>query len=128
MFTTIEIIALIFIIISLTKIIYITLNPTSWNKRIVKKIWKNPHATSFISLILALIILFYLIKELTIIQILATSAFVSMLILYAFSIFSKELMNLTNKFYKGRTILKRASIYIILWLILLLWGLKEILI
>lgn len=124
--TPIETIALIFIIVSLTKIIYILINPNSWNTRIVKKVWGNPHATSFTSLILSLVILFYLLKELTIIQIIATAGFVGMLVLYGFSIFSKDMIQLTNKFYKNRDIVKKASIYIILWLILLLWGLKEI--
>lgn len=122
----IELIAFIFIIFSLIKIISISISPQSWNRNIVKKLFKNYHLTAFFSFILAIIVLYYLLKELTIVQIIASASFVFLLIAFGISAYHEEILKLSDKIYKDKIILKKSIIYIIIWLILLLWGLKEI--
>jgi len=121
-----EIIAVIFITVSLIKIISLSVNPQFWNRNIVKKIFNNSHVSSLISFILSLVVLYYLVQEISIVQILAVMAFAGLLILYGFSISGKEVIDLLNKIYKDRSLIKKSLIYIIFWLILLIWGLKEI--
>ncbi len=122
----IEFIAFIFILISLVKIISISISPQSWNRNIVKKVFKNYHITAFVSFVLALVVLYYLLKSLTITEILASASFIFLLIVFGISAYHEDILKLLDKIYKDKTIIKKSIIYIIIWLILLLWGLKEI--
>lgn len=123
----IKIIALIFIIFSLLKIITMLIHKKFWMNNITKKILKNYHTTSFLCLVLSLIILYYLLKQLTISQIIASMAFTILFTGFGILIHAKELSAPIEKIQKDKTFLKKSLIYIIIWLILLLWGLKEIL-
>jgi len=100
--TPIGIIALILIIISAIKIIVILVNPKSWAD-IVKKMWANPMVTSIISLILAVIVLYYLIQSgLTIVQILAVTLFVALLMAVGIGMYATEMISMA-------TAIKRAT-------------------
>ena len=123
--TPIGIIALILIIVSAIKIIVILVNPKSWAD-LVKKIWVNPMVTSIVSLILAAIVLYYLIQSgLTIVQILAVTAFVALLMAVGIGIYAKEVISIATKMLK-KGILKRAWLYTLIWIILLIWGAYEL--
>ncbi len=124
--TPIEIIALILIIVSAIKIVVILVNPKSWAD-IVKKLWANPIITSIISFILAAIVLYYLvwIEGITIVQILAVTAFVALLMAVGIGIYAKEVISMSTKMLK-KGILKKAWLYTIIWILLLIWGAKEL--
>lgn len=123
--TPIGIIALILIIVSAIKIIVILVNPKSWAD-LVKKIWVNPMVTSIVSLILAAIVLYYLIQSgLTIVQILAVTAFVALLMAVGIGIYANEVISMATKMLK-KGILKRAWLYTLIWIILLIWGAYEL--
>lgn len=122
---SLQIIALILIVVSTIKLIVIIFNPMAWYKNVVKKVYR-PHST-WIFLILALIVLYYLIQsEITITIILAVTTFIALLFGLSFSIFSKELLQFADKIYKSKDIIKRSWLSIIIWIILLLWGFLEI--
>ncbi|MEK6914680.1 MAG: hypothetical protein AABW83_03450 [Nanoarchaeota archaeon] len=122
----IELIALIFISFSLLKIIIIVFNKKFWIDNVTKRILKNAHLFSFICLVLSLITLYYLLKELTISQIIASMTFAILLIGFGILTHVKELSISIDKIQKEKDIIKKSLIYIIIWLIILLWGLKEI--
>jgi len=123
--TPIGIIALILIIVSAIKIIVILVNPKSWAD-IVKKIWANPMVMSIVSLILAAIVLYYLIQSgLIIVQILAVTAFVGLLMALGIGIYANEVISMATKMLK-KGILKKAWLYTLIWIILLIWGVKEL--
>ena len=125
--TAIENIALILIAVSLIKLIVISIKPMAWYNGVVKKIYKPSKATPYIFLILSLIVLYYLIQGgLTIVQILAVTLFVSLFMGVGFSIYSEELLKLADKVYKKGNIMKKYWHITIIWIILLLWGLKEL--
>src|SRR3989344_3543567 len=119
-------IALIFIIFSLLKIIIIIFNKKFWINNVTKRIIKNAHNFSFICLILSLITLYYLLKELSITQIIASMTLAVLLIGFGILTHVKELSISIDKIQKEKNIIKKSLIYIIIWLIILLWGLKEI--
>ena len=125
-FTPIEIIALILIITSLIKILVIAINPNIWKNSVVNSIFNRPKLTGLLSLILALIVLYFLLQELTIVQVLASMVFFSLLIATSLSIYHKELNKLVKEVYNKNNILKKAWFYILIWLVLLIWGLKEL--
>lgn len=123
--TPIEIIALIVIIISAIKIIVILVNPKSWAD-IVKKVWVNPMVMSIVSLILAAIVLYYLIQSgLTIVQILAVTAFVGLLMAVGIGIYANEVISMAIKMLK-KGLMKRAWFYTLIWIALIVWGAYEL--
>ena len=122
--TPIEIIAALFAILGLIKLVVILISRKSWWP-ITKGVYGNPHVSGIVFLVLAAIVLFYLLQELTIVQIIATAVFVSLLMGVGFMSYSKETLALAKK-----VIDKGFSgwmwLYIIIWLILLLWVFYEI--
>ena len=126
-YTPVEWIALIFIIFVLLKIIIISINKNLWINKVTKKVLKKPHGYGFIMLILSLISLWFLLQELTIVQIIAASTFITLLMGFGILQYTEELQTLITKVQKDKHIIKKSWIYIVIWLIILLWGLKEIL-
>lgn len=124
--TSIEILALIFILIAGIKIIIVLLNPRTWLDNIVKPVYKESKLKILIFLILALIVLYFLLQELTIVQILAVMLFLCFLTAVGILPFSKEISNIAEKVYKDKNLIKKILLSFIIWIILLLWGLKEI--
>ena len=74
----IEIIALIIAVIAAIKIITILIQPKVW-ANVVETIYANPIATAIIALLLAIVVLKYLLVELTIVQIFAVMAIIVLL-------------------------------------------------
>lgn len=120
--TPIEIIALIFIIVAAIKILVILVKPKAWLDMVVKKVWVSPFITGLICLVLAIIVLYYLIQELTIIQIFAVMGFVGLLAGVGIAAYAKEIVGLAGKL-MNKGIVKRAWLQIIIWIILIIWGL-----
>ena len=125
-YTPVEWMALILIVISAIKIIVILVKPKAWNDSVVKKLWKNSGLAMIVSLILAAVALYYLLQELTIVQILATMLFLALLIAVGVAAYKKEVIGLADKMLKNKAVIKKSWLYIIIWIVLLLWGAKEI--
>ena len=124
--TPIEIIALILIIVGIVKIAFVLISPKSWLK-MAKKMWATPFV-NIIFLILAAIVFYYLLREVSIAQILATSAFITLLMGVQFFRYSKETMRFAMRLAGNKKeLLRRTWLYIIIWLILMVFGLVEIL-
>ena len=123
--TPIETFALILIIASAVKLVVVIINPKSW-LNMVKNIWINITLATIISLVLASIVLYYLLQELTIVQILATTLFVALLIAAGMAVYANELMKIFDKALKDKSLIKKSWLYILVWLVLLIWGLKEL--
>jgi len=118
--TPIKIIALTFIALILAKLVIIYINPMSW-KLVVRKFTANPFITMFVGLITAIVILRYLLQELTIIQIFASMTFMMALMTVQFAAFGNEITELTDNFFEDRSIMKKAWLSITLWLTLITW-------
>lgn len=124
--TPTEVLALILIIISGIKIITILVNPNAWLENVVKKVYSNQTYSQIVFLVLSLIVLYFLLKELTIVQILAVLLFAALIFAIGFSAYSKELINLADRLYRQKNIFRRCWLSFLIWIILLLWGLKEL--
>lgn len=121
--TPIEIMALILIILSFAKLISILISPKFWYEKIVKRVWNYPIPMLITSLIISGISLYFLLQELTIVQILAVMFFLMFIITAGIAIFPNYVLQLKEKLYKDKSIIKRSWIYILLWLVLLIYGL-----
>ena len=123
--TPVKVIALVFIVFALVKLLVIWIKPKSW-KAFVKKIYAKPIYTKIAALILALVILRYLLQELTIVQIFAAMTFMMALMMLQFASFSKEILELSDQFLKDRKILKKVWLSLSIWIILMGWALYEL--
>lgn len=123
--TPIEIMALILIIVSVVKILVILAKPSAWTE-VIKKVWANPFLTGFISFILAVVVLYYLLQELTIVQIFASMLFLALLAAIGIATYCKEVVGIAQKLLKDKNILKKSWLYLIIWIVLIIWVIKEL--
>ncbi len=123
--TPIEILALVFSIAVIAKLLIIFVNKDSW-KKFVSKIYSRPGTLIAIELIFAAIVLYYLLQELTIVQIAACILLSALLTGMTFATYSKEIIPSMLKTLKKGT-LKKAWLPIVVWLALAIWTLFVIL-
>jgi len=125
-FTPIETIALIVIIVSLIKMLTILVKPQSW-MNFAKGIYSKPQLTSLIALILAGVVLYYLVQSgMTIIQILAVTAFVALLVMVGLASEVGPLMKKYETMVKKGKLWKEYWLYALIWVLLLVWGAWEL--
>lgn len=116
----IETIALLVAIISIIKLFFVLTNPKSWLS-VVKSVYSNKLLTTIVSTVLALIVLNYLIKEISIAQIFAVMAFVMLLFAITASSYGKDIIALAEKTYKDKNRLNKTWFPILIWAMLLIW-------
>lgn len=126
-FTPVEIIALVVILFSAIKILVLLINPKAWMD-FVKKFYKNPGLIKVVGFILAIVIFYYLyyISGITIVQILAVTAFIAVFVLIGIAGETDNLIRKYQDMIKKGKLWKRYWFYTLLWVILLGWGIKEI--
>lgn len=121
----IEIFALVVAVFAGAKLIVILVKPRSW-MNFAKTVWKNPMITMIVSLILAAVVLYYLLQELTIIHIFAVMLFLMLLAAVSMAAYSAEMFAMADKLLKNKAVVKKAWLSILVWAILVLWALKEL--
>ena len=124
--TPIEAIAFVLIAISLIKIIVIAIDPMIWYRNVVKVIFSNKRTTQVVSLTLAAIVLYYLLIELSIIDIFASIFFMALIMMFGFASFGAKFLGFAEDIYKEKNVLNRYWFYTAIWIVLLLWGLQEL--
>jgi len=122
--TSIEIIATAFVVLFLIKFLFLLFNKSAWMK-FAKSIYNGSDTINWIFGILALIVLYYLLQTMTIVQVFAAATFVTLLMGMAFAAYGKEFMKIGEKMLKNPF---PTSIWInmIIWLILSIWVLYVI--
>ena len=93
---------------------------------VVRKIYGKPGVLTIVSLLLGSLVLYYLIQEITIVQILAVMMFLMLLMLVSVSIYSQEFLAMADTIYRDGNILKKSWLPLVIWIALILWGLKEL--
>lgn len=123
-FTALEWIALAFIVLGIIKLIVISVNKKEWLP-VVKEVYHKPALTGIVSVVLAAIVFYFLLQELSIVQIIAVMAFTGLLMVLGFLQFSDEFLGMAKKMLR-----KKFSfwlwVYILIWAVLMVWALKEI--
>ncbi len=124
--TPIETIALIVIIVSAIKILTLLISPKSW-LNFAKGFYKKPGVSKIVAFVLALIVLYYLVGAgITIVQILAVTAFVALLLIMGLADEVPYLIKKYEALIKKGNLWKEYWFYSLVWIILLVWGLKEL--
>ena len=123
---TIEILALILIVVTAVKLLTFLVDPKIWYG-FIEGIYSKPVIASFVAFILAALVLYLLILSgITIVEILAVCLFVALLLAIGFAKYADELMAWVRK-QEIVSILKEVWLYTFVWLLLLAWGVGEIL-
>tara|TARA_Y100000310_G_C20275693_1_gene620111 strand:- start:77 stop:514 length:438 start_codon:yes stop_codon:yes gene_type:complete len=120
--TPVEIMALIVALLATIKILVIMHNPKNWIG-VVEKVYSNPAVMTVVGLVLAAVSLFYLLEELTIVQIFAAMLFFMLLSLMGIAAFSKDVMAMEKKLLKDKAIIKKAWLAFLVWVLLIIWVL-----
>ncbi|NQU78590.1 hypothetical protein HQ545_02375 [Candidatus Woesearchaeota archaeon] len=118
----IEIMALLLALFVAVKIITLLVRPKEWMK-IPGCVSSHPRLTMVVALVLAFVALYFLLAELTIVQVFAAMLFALLLILSAVSAYPKEMDALAQKMLKEKHILRQAWLPTIMWIALLIWVL-----
>ncbi|MBU1252677.1 MAG: hypothetical protein KJ905_02315 [Nanoarchaeota archaeon] len=126
MLTSIEIIALVLIVVAVVKVFVLLVNPKAWMS-FARGVYKNPAVTSLVALILAAIVFYYLIQNgMTIVQILAAAAFVALLFGVGLAGEIPYLLKKYEGLIKKGNLWKDFWLYTLLWMILMILGLIQI--
>jgi len=121
--TPVEIMAFIVIVVSVLKLAFFVVSPAVWFRNVSQKFYGNPTLFMPISLILAIIGLYYLTCELSIIQIFATVFVLMFLFAASFMPFGREMLALFEPMVSDkRTIWRKTWISVVVWAILIIWA------
>ena len=121
----VEIIAFLMAALGLVKLVTVVTKPKAW-LTVVKKYYANPQGTAAGGAIAALIILYFLLKEISIVQIFAAMAFMMALMTVGMAFFSPELLEFSEKMLKQKKVINRTWPAIIIWIVLIAWVLMAI--
>jgi len=126
-FTSVEIIALVVMILAVVKMLILSIKPMAWIN-LPKKFSGKIASLKIIGVVLALVLFYYLTQAgITVIQILAISAFVFSLLIVGLAPNLDVLVKKYSAQAKKGNMFKDHWIYVLLWVILLLLGVNELL-
>jgi len=124
--TPIEIMAFIAAVIVPIKIIMILKGQKFWFETVTKKYWGDAVVTTILSLLVVVVTLYYLLQELTIIQIWAAALFTMALVSLALAPFSKWMLGVEKKWFTETNVLKTGWVAGLVWLALIVWVLTAL--
>ncbi len=124
-----EIVALVFIAITLIKLLVISVNPRTWYgpANPLMKLFANRALGVGFSLLLGGLVLMYLLVELSIVEIFAASVFAFLLLMLSLSPYANQMVEMivTNS-ETGKGFFRKNWLSVVVWLGLIIWVLWEI--
>ena len=124
-FTPVEIIALVLLIVAAVKMVVLLISGKSW-MNLAKSLYKNKVVFQIICFLLAGVVLYYLLQDLTIVQIFAVTAFVALLLALGMAEPIKKIIPVYEKHLKNKTLFKTYWLYVLVWLALMAWVFIEL--
>jgi hypothetical protein len=120
-FNSIEILAAILIIIAITKIIVMIVQPKIW-LNLVENIYTVPAVITIIGFLLSALVLYFILKSgISIVEILAICLFIALLMMTGLANYTDDFFAWVKK-QEIANILKQLWLYSAIWLFLLIWG------
>ncbi len=122
-----QITVLILAVVVVIKFLVLAIKPKSWFN-LAKSIYGNPLIAGLVEVILGAALLYYLLMQITIVQIMAAVALGALLTALSFTIFGKDLIPWMSKILKDKKILwsPRAWFVWLIWLVLIGWAVYTI--
>ena len=115
-----EIISLVLVSFVIIKLIGISFNQKAWVNMAAGMIKNTPLLYAF-SILISGVSLFYLLKEISIVQIYASMAFFAGLVLLSFAAFPDILAPLMKKVARDKNMLRKAWLAVTAWIALTVW-------
>jgi len=111
---------LLLAILIVIKFLVLAIKPKAW-LNLAKSLYSNPLILGLVELILATVLFYYLLMQLTIIQIMAAVALGALLTGLSFAIFSKEMLPLIGRIMRNKRILWSPGTWFVwlIWLVLI---------
>ncbi len=119
--TPIQILALVFALIGLIKLIVILVKPEGWLKVTEKVYSGNRGVTTFIFLILTIIVGYYVLQVLTIVQVAAVFLLMSMIMGLTMVQYKDTILNFAREIYNDPSMVKNSWLIIVIWIVISLW-------
>ena len=119
--TVIELFAVIFSILFILKFLFFLFNKKGYMK-FAKAVYAKNNSITWLFGVLAIIVLYYLLPTMSIVQILGAGLFIVLLMGMAFAAYGSDFVKMGEKMLKGRL---KAAVWInlIIWLVLSIWTL-----
>jgi len=121
----IEIIAAITAWVIVIKVLVILVNPKAWMDKVAKPIYENSGVSTFVFAVLTAIVGYYLLQVMSIVEIFAVAAFISLLMGLGALAFSKDVLKFAQEMMKKNGI-KKAWLSTVIWAFLALWVLRDL--
>jgi hypothetical protein len=119
--------ALVVVVVSVIKLVVILVNPRAWIVGVGKRVYGSPVVTRIICVILGAIAFYYLVQELSIVQIFAAFLVFWFLLVIGLAPFGNEILSAVEaKYPNASAIWKQSWITLIIWIVLMVWVLKEL--
>jgi len=118
-----QIAVLLLAILVVIKFLVLAIEPKAW-LNFAKSLYSNPLVTGLVEVILAAVLFYYLLMQLTIVQIMAAVTLGALLTALSFTIYGKEMLPWIGKMIRNKRILwsPRAWFVWLIWLVLLGWA------
>lgn len=120
--TAIEVVALIgAVIVPIKLVTIIWKGQNAWFETVTKRYWNNAVVTTLLSLLAAVVLLYILLKELTIVQIWAAAMFGMALTSLALAPFSKYMLKVEKRWFTETNVLRTGWVAVIVWVAMIAW-------
>lgn len=124
--TPIEILATIFAILVLVKLLIVAINPKVWMK-VAEAILSNYTLTTAVYLILAVIVGYYIFANLNIVQVAAAMLLTSVLMGLTLVAYSKTMLKVAKEILGTRSdMFRKAWLAILIWVAIAVWVLYTV--
>jgi len=119
--SAIEVLAGLLIVLACVKLLVVFVDAKLWLK-FVKRIYARPAITSSVALLLAAVVLYLLLRSgLTIVQVLAVTVFVALLLVVGIAPYARALFDWLET-QSLPAMLRQQWLYIVIWVLLMAWG------
>lgn len=124
---TLQIAVLLLAILVVIKFLVLAIKPKAW-LNLAKSIYGNPLIAGLVEVILGAVLLYYLLMQLTIVQIMAAVTLGALLTALSFTIYGKDLIPFASKLIRNKRVLwsPRAWFVWLIWLVLIGWAVYTI--
>jgi len=123
-----DIIATIFALLIVVKIVVLLVNPQLWMKKVAEPLLGNPLLATAVYGILAIVVGYYVFTNLDIIDIAAVMAFTALVTGLGMLPYAQTLLKVAEEMSATRSkLLRNAWLPIVIWVVIALWVLTSVL-
>ena len=126
--TALEIIATIFAIFVLVKMVVVLIDPQIWMKKVAEPLLGNPRLATTVYGVLAIVVGYYVFASLHIVDVAAVMLFTALVMGVGMMPYSKALLKIAEEMSATRAdLLRNAWLPIVIWTVIALWVLTSVL-